>query len=277
MKKIKKEYNYSRDRIIWRLLPTETGKLVVEERDEETKEAYYNCVDINTGKIIFYDLQHEEKHWIGIESIYKDYIFFHKFASRDMPEHKGIIAYDIQTQKIIWQREDYIFDFISEDKIYCYKNNFEGRSYYTLDYKSGNLLEEIGGNANQVNSIREKVLEENNFGNYLFPEPLEVLNSSSHLLDQIRAELQSNHTIAEKIQCIIYNEIVLLNFHEVMNVGRLMNRFQAIDIQNKKIIFEQRLNSNTKTIVPDSFFIKDGLLFLLIEKSKIEVYSLKSF
>ncbi|HUX92187.1 MAG TPA: DUF4905 domain-containing protein, partial [Ignavibacteriaceae bacterium] len=92
--KIKKEYEYSNRRQIWRLIPTDSGKIIIEDRNVETKEAFFNCLDIYTGKKKFSNLQLDEKYWIGIETIYKDIIFFHKYLKPDMPGHIGIIAYD---------------------------------------------------------------------------------------------------------------------------------------------------------------------------------------
>ena len=275
MKKIKREYTYTRDRQIWRLLPTGTGKLIIEEREMNSKEAFYNCIKVDSGEKIFYDFQLEEKHWSGIESIYDDFIFFHKFASRDMPDHKGIIAFDIASQNIIWQTDDYIFDFITNDKIFCFKNYFEGRSYYVLSCTTGKLLEDLSENFSDVNRLREEAFEQNNFDGYLFPEPFDEGNASFPPMNQIAASIKAEFSIAGKIEFIPFNEIVLHSFHQQLNNGKLNNRFRAIDILNKNIILEEILNKNSNTFIPDSFFIKDDLLFLLIEKTKLEVCSIK--
>ncbi len=275
MKKINRLYTYTRDRQIWRLLPTETGKLVIEERDMNSREAFYNCIQIDSGKSIFKDFQLEEKHWSGIEFIHDDIIYFHKFASRDMPDHKGIIAFDIRTQKIIWQTDNYIFDFVKDNKIFCYNNNFEGRSYFALDCITGKLLETPGDNSSGINNLREEYFEQNNYGGYLFPEPFNEGDSSFPPINQIVDSLRAEHSIIGKIDYIPFNEIVLLNFHESLEDGGLRNTFKAIDIHNKKSILEMILNAHSKTFIPDSFFIKDIFLFLLIEKTKLDVCSIK--
>ncbi len=239
-----------------------------------SREAFYNCIQIESGEEIFHDFQLEEKHWSGIESIHNDMIYFHKFASRDMPDHKGIIAFDILSQKIIWQTNDYIFDFISSDKIFCYKIYFEGRSYYILDSLTGSLLEEFGDNSTDVNRLREESFEQNNFEGYLFPEPFEESSSSFPPADQIVDSIRKKYTVAGKIEYIPLNEIILMNFHESLKDGNFQNTFKAIDILKKKSILEMVLNAHSKTFVPDSFFIKDNFLFLLIEKTKLEVCSL---
>ena len=44
--KIKKKYSFKNKRQIWRLLPTTTDKLVIEDRDTQNKEVFFNCIDI---------------------------------------------------------------------------------------------------------------------------------------------------------------------------------------------------------------------------------------
>ena len=153
---IKKLYSYSNKKQIWRLLPTQTGKLVIEERDPETKEVFFTCLDIKTGKKIFENFQLEEKFWVGIEEIYKDTIYFHKFRKPDMPGHLGIVSFDIKTKNILWETDEYIFLFIYDDELYCYKDRFEGRSFYKLDYRSGKLIADLGEDVTEINSLREK-------------------------------------------------------------------------------------------------------------------------
>ena len=273
--KIKKEYNYTNKRQIWRLLPTKSNKLVIEERDTGTKEVFFNCIDIISGVDIFRNFQLDEKYWAGIEIIHDDIILFHKYPDRDMPGHRGIITYDINTQSILWQNDDYIFLFIWEDKIYCYQNLFEGRKYYSVDIQSGEYIEELGEDSDSINILREKSFDSISYDGYLFPETYStsVIKNNSSLSDFMQ-ELRQNHVIVGEIEFILLDNYILLNCHGPLKNGYLKNTFMAIEILSKKIIFKEELNSQAKAFVPDSFFIKDNFLFLLIEKNKLTVCSI---
>ena len=275
MAKIKKAYNYSRGRQIWRLIPDNNNKLIIEERDTSTKEVFFNCLDINSGKKIFHDFQLDEKYWIGIETIYNDIMIFHKYASRDMPEHDEIIAFDINSKKILWQNNDYIFLFICNDKIYCYRNKFEGRDFFSLDFKTGTLLESLGDESKPVNSLRENAFNPVNAGGYLFPEPYNSKPAEDSYAGKYIEQFTTGDKIAGKIEFIETEGIIFFNCHHVATGGNLKNIFRAIEISSKKIILQETLNFSTKVFVPDCFFIKDGLLFLLIEKVKLKVCSLQ--
>ena len=272
--KIKKLYTYSNKRQIWRLIPTASGKLVIEERDAATKEVFFECIDIPTGKKIFHSLQPGEKYWIGIETIHDDIIFFHKYANREMPVHSGIIAYDISVQKELWQNDDYVFLFIWEDKIYCYKSSFEGRNYFTVDTRTGKFIEELGEDSGSINQLREKSFNSADYSSYGFPEQFEDGQPDDELQNLI-SRFKDEHVIAGKIDLIRFGALALISAHEVLANGFLKNSFWGLDILSKKVIFEEVLNSKTKTFIPDSFFTKNNFLFLLKEKSILSVCLIK--
>ncbi len=273
--KIKREYSFSNHRQIWRLLPTDSGKIVIEERNVETKEVFFNCLDSKTGKKIFSSFQLEEKFWVGIETIYKDILYFHKYMKPDMPHHKGIIAYDAITNEILWENNDAVFLFILNNKIYCFRELFEVREFYSIDYRNGRYLDEFKENAAEINILREESLQKNNFEGYYFTEYYNPENEVNPSLKIIINNLFDNHKITGRVEFIKLNDLLLLSYHEIVESNKYNNIFLAVDIADKKIIFEEKLNTNVRAIVPDSFFVKDDLIFLLKEKEKLLVCSLK--
>jgi hypothetical protein len=50
---------------------------------------------------------------------------------------------------------------------------------------------------------------------------------------------------------------------------------KAVELKSKKLLFEEVLNKEIKAIVPSSFFVMDDLIFLLAERVKLEVCSIK--
>jgi hypothetical protein len=273
---IKRIYSFSNNRQIWRLLPTNTGKLIIEERDIENKEVFFNCLDILTGEKIFSDFQLDEKFWVGIETIDKDVIYFHKFIKPDMPGHQGIIAFDVNSGSIIWKNSEYSFLFIDEGKIYCYKSIFEGRNFFILDSKTGELIEELGDDVAEINLLREKSLSKQVFQDYIFPQmhfPEDVLPEN---ILNIFNGIKNEKVIAGKIEYALFKDILFFNYHEVLNDGQLKNTFRGVEINSTKKIFEEILIKKTRAYVPDSFFFKQNLMFLLQEKIRLVVYNLKS-
>ncbi|MBE0551243.1 MAG: DUF4905 domain-containing protein, partial [Ignavibacterium sp.] len=223
--KLKKLYQHDNKKQIWRILPTTNNKVVIEEREIQTKEVFFCCLDIESGRKIFKDYQLEEKNWIGIESIYNDVIFFHAYGKPNMPAHKSIIAFDIPTQTILWQNDNYIYSFIDNDKVYCYQQRFEGRIFFALDCLTGNVLEDFGNDAPAINKLKEesdaKLWEQN----YLFPEYFNRNYSAEKDYEKYLQQLLTEKVIKGEINYLNYKDTLLFNFHEVTKTNTLSNEF----------------------------------------------------
>ncbi len=273
--KLKKLYKHFNRKQIWRILPTTNNKVVIEERDTATKEVFFNCLDIESGKKIFKDFQIGEKNWCGIESIYNDIIFFHTYGKPDMPAHKSIIAFDILSQSILWQNDSYIFSFIDNDKIYCYQQRFEGRIFFALDYLTGNVLEDFGNDTSTINKLKEesdaKLWEQN----YLFPEYFNRNYSAEKDYEKYLQQLLTGKVIKGEINYLNYKDILLFNYHEVSKSNTLSNEFAAVDLFKNKILLKETLDKNLINLMPESFFVKDNFLFLIVDKTKLVVYQIK--
>ena len=272
--KLKKLYQHDNKKQIWRILPTTINKVVIEEREINTKEVFFCCLDIESGKKIFNEFQLEEKNWIGIESIYNDIIFFHAYGKPNMPAHKSIIAFDIPTQTILWQNDNYIYSFIDNDKVYCYQQRFEGRIFFALDCLTGNVLEDFGNDASAINKLKEesdaKLWEQN----YLFPEYFNRNYSAEKDYEKYLQQVLTEKVIKGEINYLNYKDTVLFNFHEVTKTNTLSNEFSAIDLKKNKILLKETLDKNLINLMPESFFVKDNFLFLIVDKTKLFVYQI---
>lgn len=272
--KLKKKYIHNNKRQIFRLIPTNTGKLIIEERETEKKQAYFNCLNIESGKKIFKNLQLDEKFWLGIETVYKDVIFFHRFTKPDMPQHNGIIAFDINGQKVIWKDDNRTFLFIKDEKVYTFQQMFENRQHFTLDYISGEVIEELGSDSASINLLREDMISSEDFSGYIFPQEFDASINISDPANQFLKSLRETHLITGSIEFALDDHLLMFNFHEINSDNSLKNIFKAVDLSKGKYILEETLNSRTNAFAPDSFFVKNDILFLLIERMKVGVYAI---
>lgn len=265
-----KNFHYTKGRNLWRLIPAGKNLLVIEERDITTREVFYSCIEMSTGKSLFSDFQTEDKLWSGVEDIYRGFIYFHKYAKPDMPMHSGITAFDINKREVVWKNEDYVFAFIVEDKLYCYQSVFEGKKYFELDYATGELLREIGEDQLLINKILATKKDEGMLEGYMFPDT--YIEGRDSNLDEVIASIKENFVIAGSIDLLKTGSIAMISYHTVNDDGSLTNRFNCIEIGSKKIILEEVLNKKITSFMPDSFFICNDLIFLLVEKEELLVY-----
>lgn len=274
--KLKKKYRFDNKRQIWRIIPTNSGKLIIEERESEQKQVYFHCIELTSGKKILQDFQLDDKFWVGIESVKDDYIYFHKFAKPDMPKHKGIFAFDIKTKKIFWENSNLTFQFMFRDKMYAYVEEFGGKKFFALNLQNGTVEDELGDNPLLINELRDQSIADNIPAGYLFPE---VFSSDSLIENNtfdLISSLKTDFMISGKIEYLLKNGLLMMSFHTVNEKGKLNNIFKAVDLSGRKYILEEVLNKDTSLFFTDSFFVKDDFLFLLFGKTRLEVYNIIS-
>ena len=191
-----------------------------------------------------------------------------------MPAHKSIIAFDILSQSILWQNDSYVFSFVYEEKVYCYQQRFESRVFFALDYLTGNVLEDFGNDTSLINKLKEesdaKFLEQN----YLFPEYFNRNNSAEKHYQKYLQQILTEKVIKGEISYLNYEGILLFNYHEVTKTNTLSNEFIAVDLAKNKFLLKETLDKNLINLMPESFFVKDNFLFLIVDKTKLLVYSI---
>ena len=273
--KLKKNYRFDNKRQIWRIIPTNEGKLIIEERELENKQAYFHCLLLDSGKKILSNFQLDDKFWVGIEAVLgDDIIFFHKFAKPDMPKHRGIFAFDLSKKEFVWQSPELIFLFALDNKIYAYKEKFEGRNYYCINSVNGEVIEDIGENYQRINYLRnESSMDASNDG-CLFPEAFESDSAIENSASEFIISLRTDFVISGKIEYILKNELLMMSYHEANSRGTLNNLFKAVDLSTGKYILEEIINKETGLFLTDSFFVKDDFLFLLFGKTRLVVYKI---
>lgn len=271
--KIKKKYSYTDGKQVWRIKITDTEKLLVETRDTEKKEVFFHCFELKSGKSIFTDQQMKEKYWLGIEAIHTDIILFHKFAKPDMPGHKGLFAFDINTQQVIWENDSYAFLFILNNKIYCYQERFEGKQVFTLSLKTGTVIEDLGQNPLNISELKNLADNEIDYRRFTFPEFF-YPGSTGEIIDELINSETKKHTLTGKIEFLKHTNFLIFNYHAQSKNKGITNTILGFNISKRKTIFKEILNIDLNAFAPDSFFLYNNLLVLIKGKTQVVVYEL---
>lgn len=272
--KVEKAYSYTNNLQIWRLLITQTDKLIIETRNKESKEVFFSCLNIFTGEPVFEDIQFDEKSWIGIENTYKDIIYFHKYAKPDMPEHRQIIAFDINKQKVIWQKEEYSYYFVDNDKVYSIIDTFNGRQLYALNYLTGELEEKLGDDMQLIKKLRDTAAGKIDFSNYKFSE--KIYNTDEYYINikkSIEQYLKNIKTVGQ-IEFLQYDNFFFYSYHVKTQDNLMKNKFVILDKSNNREIFSSIINDKIRLYATDSFFTYKTLLLLLKNKKQLDVHNL---
>ena len=288
-KSLTPSWSFSAEHTLWRILFSDTGFIVGEDRDAETKKVSFFCVNGATGDVLWQNLTFADEWWIGIEAIVGDKVFFHGYAQPDSPRRKRIIAVDLGTGKQLWENKQYALFSVRAPYVYGYRDMFEKRLFYKLEEKTGAFVEELHSVTEEMNAGRETMFGKTDF---LFPQLLtdDVLEKKqietmiakhSHAVrgvkDGAEGDSVKRHSRSMAIQSVEFaraNGKLIYNIHSIQSTysdGKvvLQNALSIIDEQSEKQIYFDILNSETPYPVPDSFFVDNNFLYYIKEKKTL--------
>lgn len=263
--KLRATWKYDVHGVIWRLLPTGSGKLIGEERDIETKSVTFFCVNQFTGEVLWDRRSFGPQWWIGVEAIHREMLFLHGFATPDLPEHKMIIGVDILSGERRWSNEELKFILAAGDLLYASKDMAEGNHLFELDYTSGAILRSLGNNHQAVMHAR---LIEESIPAIEFPVPFGPAVAGS-----LAALLPADNVVGNS-EGIEHGEHIILSYHERSEKStHEESRFDTILIivekSTSRVVFRDRLNADIAAIVPESFFIQEGMLYFVKNRKSL--------
>ncbi len=120
-KKLEPAWEYKTKGILWRLLPSRDGYIVLEDRDVETKTVSFACIRASSGEICWDDVQFDERWWVNVEAIHEDVVLFHEYATPDMPDHKKITVVDLNNGRTLWSNDENEIYVCARAEYVCHK------------------------------------------------------------------------------------------------------------------------------------------------------------
>lgn len=265
------DWSYASQGKIWRMLFSDGGHIVGENRNEHTKEASFFCLEERTGKLLWDGLTLEEPWWVGMEAVQKNVLLLHTFAKPDLPEHRGILAYDLTSAQPIWHNKELTFWFGYENSVYAYKTMFERRRGYSLDLHSGEIIQEFTESLDELQTVRELSMHERRQDDYRFPEVLNLANADVRTSEAVKKTV-GNRRIHGEIEFVRDREYLLFNYHaeekgSTEDAVSLENRLEIIEVERNQRVYSDLLARGAKAPVPDSFFVKGDVVYFIKDSS----------
>ena len=265
---LKPVWNFDAGTLIWRIFFTSNNLIVGETRNQETKSTSFFCIDINSGKPLWQNIGFDEQWWIGIEAVYKGWMILHGFIRPDMPEHRGIRVIDIELGKLLWRNDTLSFWFIDNEKLYAHKYIFDKHIGCELDIRTGTILIEQSGSLETMQELRQNALknESERQQDVIFPEVYDG-NETELTLRTIIKQITDNKAVEGWVEYLSHQGILIVShYRQVQNQTEsslLNNILSVVDLKSEKMLYKEIIAEGVKTPSPDSFFIKDNLLFFI--------------
>ncbi len=267
------EWIYTAHGSIWRLMFSTTGRIIGECRHHDKKLASFFCVDERTGIAQWEDLTLTEPWWLGIEAIQTNFLILHEFSKPDLPEHKRIRVIDVETGKLLWKNDDLTFWFAHRDTLYAYRDIFEKRVGYALALRTGEIQQSYEDNPEELGSIRKIALEEQNTGEFIFPEIFQDGTLSPHHQKLLKKETDGK-SIAGNIEFIQEQEYLLMNYYapasrSTAEAPLFENHFSVFETERENNVFSDVLSRDSKSPVPDTFFVKRPFSYFVKDQNML--------
>lgn len=272
-KKVNPTWQFKTKGMLWRILFSDSGRIVGEDRDLAAKRASFFCLNETTGAILWSDREFEEKWWIGIEAVEDGIVYFHEYTKPDFPQHLKIIALNLETGKLLWRNDDLQFLFVGGGKVYAAKDSFDKRTYYQLDKTSGKIEREFP----EGEKVEFSPRSEAGYRDLVFPQPL---TEDSHNVKELIMAHCDLKKVEGSVEFVQSGNLLFFNYHERKrasdsNEPYLQNYLKVVDTNQRRLLFSELLNENVLAPTPDSFFLKGDQLFFIKNKNTLAAVSLE--
>ncbi len=253
-------FSYTFSGIVWNTFAVpKQNILIIEVRDEKKFKTQFFAFDHQKNEFLWKDLSLDEDWWLGLTAVNEQVILFHTYTSKGNPDHKNLIAFNIFKEKFLWEIKDFSFCDWNQSKIWGFDTNDE-LVKNTINIETGVVKEEIWDvqpTINQVDSIRPAL--------YLEGSP--DFETVRQFLDR-----NTENIISRGVEYLEWRKWIIISAYvEKQNV--LANYLIVLNDEGK-ILLEEKLGENLGGIGTDTFFILEGCLFLVKNKSELVVYTL---
>lgn len=279
--RLKPSWEYQARGIIWRILFSDSGRITGEDRDPEGKTVSFFGLDARSGRVLWQDVRLDEPWWISMGAIHHDVLLINEFVKPDLPEHGRIYAVDVETGRLLWSNADIKMLFVSESHVYASRETFQRTLYSALDLRTGRTASDFGTDEAPVMLAKQRgraTLEET----LIFPEALTEQSGEFARIHSIVSRRIGEGQLKGSVEFIKTGKYFLLSFYHYGDAkariedGLTDNRLLVVESDSGTVVFEDRLNVGVSSPVPDSFFVKDSILYFIRSKRLLVAVRLES-
>jgi hypothetical protein len=271
-RKIKREWEFSPGALIWRIFYVSTNRIVGEARDQNRKSASFFCLDALSGVALWKDLMLDEPWWVGIETVVNNVIICHEFARPDMPQHRGMLAIDEESGKLLWKNDALSYWFSDKDRVYGRKVVLEKKVGFALDLHTGAVAREYSDDLESLEALQRSRRGDEAENGLAFPEPFSPEDADPATAGKL-AHLLDNGSRIQSMEYLLRRDRLLVDFYRIDSAGEgessLSNILEIIDADDGKILHREAMMSGVAAPTPDAFFVKDDFLYFIKNRTTL--------
>jgi hypothetical protein len=260
-------WKYDVKGVIWRIHPTSQGVLMGEERRIDQKKALFFCLDCQNGRELWQQPSPGDAWWIGIETVCRDTVFFHGFATPNLPLHRGVIALDVLTGNKLWEDKELEFVGSADDFVVGSQETSAGRSLVVLDRRSGTRRNDQEAS----DLLAQRLNREEAEGEIKFPVPLNQLD------DQVVAAIRGSSgtdALAGPVEIVEDKGLIVFDHNEVSTAGAprsplFSSMIAVVERATGALLYRDTVCSVAAAVIPELFFVQHDVLYYIKERQTL--------
>jgi hypothetical protein len=212
---------------------------------------------------------------VGIEAIDTGRLFLHGYRKPDMPQHLGITAVDVESGRQLWRNETASFLLAIDGEVYAAQETFGGMRYYRLSAEDGEVAEDLGEDTNHINTLRQRINEDDIFSGYRYPQPFGEDHPHYTALRPMVADLVDTDTATGDVDVYFESPLLFASWHEAADTpggARLRQRLTVRDFDRDRTILHEIILDAADAPGMDSFFLKDDQLMYIKNRSVLTAH-----
>ncbi|BAU54721.1 DUF4905 domain-containing protein [Mucilaginibacter gotjawali] len=246
------------DGVIWRMEIDElSDTLFVEIRNEEERKVSFAAVSLSDGTVLFKNIAAPEKWLTGIEAAFDGVLLLHFYQSESGPAHKGLMAIEAGSAKILWSNYTYTFDYLTEKGPVVYDVRIHPRKLFLLDIKTG-----------ATERLYQPSLYKDLQNSIVLPHIVSP--------EELPVKLISVHPFGNSTHYLEYNNFRIVSLHALKGgeLNQVLLVFDQTIPGSNTIVYEDLLNAGIQKMQPEAFIIHKNRLIYIKNKCELKVLPL---
>jgi hypothetical protein len=204
--------------------------------------------------VLWKDRSWAEPWWTGLEAVHGSLAILHEYVKPDMPDHGRIHAVELASGDLVWSAADVAYAAVSGDRLLATRLDSMDREQVVLDLRTGERL----GARDEASTADAWTIEGDGVHatskGLQFPEPVPQPGGDPNGESMVE-EIRGNGWTVRSI------------YEPMTSAGplTLRQRLQVSDAE-KRILLDQVIHAEARAVVPDTFFVWNGILYYLKEQ-----------
>jgi hypothetical protein len=247
------------DGIVWATIASpEHDVILIETRNVENKLAAFSALNFKTNTYLWQNKTLEEKWWINLTMVAGNVILFTIYLDTNNPDKKGILAYDLQTLRLLWWNNDFSVIEVNNNKVKGFVWKLSHKEVI-LDLSTG---KEIGTELAETLSETKA---------YRTLKPVQYLEGTEYF-NTVKNFLQQRLNLLPVIslEYLEYESLIFISYYQ----GEIdLANYLLVLSGEGDVLLKEKIDEQRKGIGLDTFFILAGCVFFV--KNKVELVSYK--